>query len=218
MRWNASGFDAQRAKQWFRMVPSQNLPQSKREPLKTCPQCDSGYPDSQISCPTHGLPLNEIRDLKPGMVIRNTYRIIRKLGQGGMGAVYLAQHTLMNEPQALKFLSSELSHDEAFTARFLREVRTLRQIRHKNVVDAGNLEPSEDGTLFFSMEFVDGPDLRAFLNSVKGTGFSVKGTGFSPYIVANKNDGALAPEGSLPVPPRPLHRPPNRRRPRRGPL
>jgi serine/threonine protein kinase len=132
--------------------------------MKTCPQCDSGYPDSHTTCPTHGLPLNEIRDLKPGMVIRNTYRIVRKLGQGGMGAVYLAQHTLMNEPQALKFLSSELSQDQAFTARFLREVRTLRQIRHKNVVDAGNLEPAEDGTLFFSMEFVDGPDLRIFLH------------------------------------------------------
>src|ERR1035438_5343772 len=123
------------AKRWFRMVPSQNLPQSKGESMKTCPRCSTGYPDSHTTCPTHGLPLNEIRDLKPGMVIRNTYRIIRKLGQGGMGAVYLAQHTLMDEPQALKFLSSELSHDEAFTARFLREVRTLRQIRHKNVVD-----------------------------------------------------------------------------------
>ena len=160
--------------------------------MKTCPQCDTGYPDTQTTCPTHGLPLNEIRDLKPGMVIRNTYRIVRKLGQGGMGAVYLAQHTLMNEPQALKFLSSELSQDQAFTARFLREVRTLRQIRHKNVVDAGNLEPAEDGSLFFSMEYVDGPDLRTFLNSVKGTGFS-------PYIQANINARALAPAGSLPI-------------------
>jgi serine/threonine protein kinase len=133
--------------------------------MKTCPQCDTGYPDSHTTCPTHGVLLNEIRDLKPGMIIHQSYRIVRKLGQGGMGAVYLAQHTLMNEPQALKFLSSELSHDEAFTARFLREVRTLRQIRHKNVGDAGNLEPAEDGTLFFSMEFVDGPDLRAFLRN-----------------------------------------------------
>ena len=131
--------------------------------MKHCPQCSTGYPDSHTTCPTHGIALNEILDLKPGMVIHHSYRIIRKLGQGGMGAVYLAQHTLMDEPRALKFLSSELSHDQAFTGRFLREVRTLRQIRHRNVVDCGDLEAAEDGSLFFSMEFVDGPDLRTFL-------------------------------------------------------
>jgi len=133
--------------------------------MKLCPQCETGYADSHVTCPTHGVMLGEIRELRPGMLIRNTYRVVRKLGQGGMGAVYLCEHTLMDEQQALKFLSPELSRDQAFTSRFLREVRTLRQIRHKNVVDAGNLEPAEDGTLFFSMEFVDGPDLRGFLNS-----------------------------------------------------
>jgi serine/threonine-protein kinase len=169
--------------------------------LKTCPQCDTGYPDSHTTCPTHGLLLNEIRDLKPGMVIHQSYRIIRKLGQGGMGAVYLAQHTLMNEPQALKFLSSELSHDEAFTARFLREVRTLRQIRHKNVVDAGNLEPAEDGTLFFSMEYVDGPDLRAFLRDPQSHSAedhaALKGHDFSRAANDPKEAPALAAEGSF---------------------
>jgi serine/threonine protein kinase len=167
--------------------------------MKICPQCDSGYPDSHTTCPTHGLPLNEIRDLKPGMVIRNTYRILRKLGQGGMGAVYLAQHTLMNEPQALKFLSSELSQDHAFTARFLREVRTLRQIRHKNVVDAGNLEPAEDGTLFFSMEFVDGPDLRAFLRDYHPDQTAAS---WVPPVPRFWGPGIppLSPSGALPVP------------------
>src|ERR1017187_4376747 len=164
--------------------------------MKTCPQCSTGYPDSHTTCPTHGLPLNEIRDLKPGMVIRNTYRIIRKLWQGGMGAVYLAQHTLMDEPQALKFLSSELSHDQAFTARFLREVRTLRQIRHKNVVDAGNLEPAEDGTLFFSMEFVDGPDLRAFLHDSS----QYLNTDCHPERSAAEPKDLRLPLCSLPVP------------------
>jgi len=135
------------------------------------------------------------------MVIHQSYRIIRKLGQGGMGAVYLAQHTLMNEPQALKFLSSELSHDEAFTARFLREVRTLRQIRHKNVVDAGNLEPAEDGTLFFSMEYVDGPDLRAFLRDPQSHSAedhaALKGHDFSRAANDPKEAPALAAEGSF---------------------
>jgi serine/threonine protein kinase len=136
--------------------------------MKTCPHCEIGFPDSHTTCPTHGLLLNEIRELKPGMLIRNTYRIVRLIGKGGMGSVYLAQHTLMDEQQALKFLSSELSQDQAFASRFLREVRTLRQVRHKNVVDAGNLEPAEDGTLFFSMEYVDGPDLLGLMHNTTG--------------------------------------------------
>jgi len=130
--------------------------------MKICPRCEAGYPDELTTCPVHGGLLSEIRDLKPGMLVRNTYRIVRKLSQGGMGSVYLAEHILLKEPQVLKFISRELSRDEKWTNRFLREVRTLRQIRHKNVVQAGNLEPAEDGTLFFSMEYVDGPDLHEF--------------------------------------------------------
>ena len=133
--------------------------------MKICPQCETGYHDSHDTCPTHGGMLSEIRDLRPGMLIRDTYRIVRKLGKGGMGAVYLAQHTLMDEPRALKFLSQELSEDENFTARFLREVRTLRQVRNRNVVDCGDPERAEDGALFFSMEYVDGPNLRDFLKT-----------------------------------------------------
>ncbi len=130
--------------------------------MKICPQCEAGYPDELTTCPVHGGLLSEIRDLKPGMLVRDTYRIVRKLNrQGGMGNVYLAQHILLNELQVLKFLPSGLSRDKEWTDRFLREVRTLRQIRHPNVVTAGNLEPAEDGTLFFSMEYVDGPDLMA---------------------------------------------------------
>lgn len=82
-----------------------------------------------------------------------------------MGAVYLAEHTLMKEPRALKFLSPELSVDQDFTSRFLREVRTLRQVRNVNVVDCGDLESAEDDSLFFAMEFVDGPDLGTFLRN-----------------------------------------------------
>jgi len=133
--------------------------------VKTCPHCETGYPDSHTSCPTHGVLLNEIRELKPGMVIHKTYRIVRKLGQGGMGTVYLAEHMHMGEQRALKFLSPDLSRDKALTSRFLREARTLRQVHSRNVVDCGDLEAAEDDSLFFSMEFVDGPDLRDFLDA-----------------------------------------------------
>jgi len=75
---------------------------------------------------------------------------------------------LMDAPRALKFLSHELNNDEAFTRRFLREGRMLRQVRHKNVVDCGDLERAEDERLFFAMEFVDGPDLRGLMHEVGG--------------------------------------------------
>jgi len=166
--------------------------------MKQCPQCDTGYPDSHATCPTHGVLLNEIRDLKPGMLIHKTYRIVRKLGQGGMGSVYLAQHIFMEEPRALKFLSAELSQDEAFTGRFRREVRTLRQLRHNNVVDCGDLEPAEDDSLFFPMEFVDGPDLRRFLHDPRlhsADEISTEGGGgFNPRIQPEESGRALAPD------------------------
>ena len=130
--------------------------------MKLCPQCEAGYPNELNTCPLHGGLLSPLRELKPGMMIRNTYRIQRKISEGNMAQIYLAQHVLLNEAQVLKFLSPELSSDKAWTSRFLREVRAMRQIRHKNVVRAGNLEPAEDGTLFFSMEYVEGLDLHEF--------------------------------------------------------
>jgi serine/threonine protein kinase len=136
--------------------------------MKICPQCDTGYPDNALNCPIHGGLLSEIIDLRPGMLIRKTYRIERLLGKGGMGSVYLARHELMDAPRALKFLSHELNNDEAFTRRFLREGRMLRQVRHKNVVDCGDLERAEDERLFFAMEFVDGPDLRGLMHHAGG--------------------------------------------------
>jgi serine/threonine protein kinase len=74
----------------------------------------------------------------------------------------------MDAPRALKFLSHELNNDEAFTRRFMREGRMLRQVRHKNVVDCGDLERAEDERLFFAMEFVDGPDLRGLMHQAGG--------------------------------------------------
>ncbi len=133
--------------------------------MKYCPECKTGFAESTEFCPVHRTLLNEIIDLKTGMLIRNSYQIIRKLGEGGMGAVYLARQILMDEPRAIKFLARQWARDEGFTDRFRREARMLRQVRHKNVVDSGDLELAEDGSLFFSMEFVDGPDLRDLINA-----------------------------------------------------
>jgi serine/threonine-protein kinase len=75
--------------------------------MKTCPLCDSKYPNHQTNCETDGAMLIESRDLEPGTVVRSKYRIVRLLGRGGMGTVYLAEHILLGRQRALKFMSSE---------------------------------------------------------------------------------------------------------------
>lgn len=136
--------------------------------MKICPQCENGYPDRAAACPIHGGPLTEIRNLRPGMLVAGIYRIIRRLGAGSVGTVYLAAHLRKDQSVVLKFLTSELSRDEAFSARFKRAAQTLSEVRHKSIVPVGGLERAEDDTLFFPMDYVDGPNLREVLSVAPG--------------------------------------------------
>jgi serine/threonine protein kinase len=131
--------------------------------MKTCPLCETTYPNQQTNCPIDGARLIESRNLEPGTVIRGKYRIVRVLGRGGMGTVYLAEHILLGHPRALKFISAELSQDAAFLRRFRREAQAAIKLRHPNIVEVVDLDQAEDGSPYIAMEFVDGPDLRRAL-------------------------------------------------------
>ncbi|MEA2271873.1 MAG: hypothetical protein QOI98_581, partial [Solirubrobacteraceae bacterium] len=90
------------------------------------------------------------------------YRVERVLGRGGMSVVYLAEHPRLKNMVALKLLAPTLAEDDLFRERLLRESRLAASLNHPNVIpvfDTGE----EDGVLFVSMRFVDGPDLRALL-------------------------------------------------------
>jgi len=136
--------------------------------MKTCPVCDTDYSDERATCPTDGAMLIVSQELAPGSLIRGKYRIVRKLGQGGMGVVYLAEDILLGVTVALKFLAGDLGKDPKFIKRFRTEARTAYQLRHPNIVDVTNLDQAEDGTLFIAMEFVPGPSLRAALEGSHG--------------------------------------------------
>jgi WD40 repeat protein/predicted Ser/Thr protein kinase len=107
--------------------------------------------------------LIESRDLEPGSAVRGKYRIVRILGRGGMGTVYLAQHILLDEPRALKFMSPEFSRDAKFLKRFRMEAKAASGLHHPNVVGVVDLDQAEDGSPFIAMEYVQGRDLRAAL-------------------------------------------------------
>ncbi len=90
------------------------------------------------------------------------YRLTALLGRGGMSAVYLAEDRRLGRKVALKLLARELSEDERFRRRFLRESRLAASIDHSNIVpiyEAGEA----DGALYIAMRHVDGADLRELL-------------------------------------------------------
>jgi serine/threonine protein kinase len=136
--------------------------------MKTCPVCDTPFSDQHITCPTDGAMLITSHEFVPGNLVRNKYRIVRKIGQGGMGVVYLAEHILLGGQIALKFLGSDLSHNPQFIKRFRQEARVAYQLRHPNIVEVSDLDQDEEGNLFIAMEFVAGPSLRAVIFKAAG--------------------------------------------------
>jgi hypothetical protein len=132
--------------------------------MKTCPVCDTDYPDQHNTCPTDGAVLIVSHELAAGSLVRGKYRITRKLGQGGMGVVYQAEHILLGGRVALKFLTGDLGKDPKFIKRFRMEARAAYQLRHPNIVEVTDLDQAEDGSLFIAMEYVEGPSLRAVLD------------------------------------------------------
>jgi len=101
-----------------------------------------------------------------GLVVGN-YVILDKLGQGGMGYVYKAEHRRMGRQVALKVLPSAMARSKDAVARFQREVRAAAQLNHPNIVTAYDADEAE-GVHFLVMECVDGSDLAA-LAPARGT-------------------------------------------------
>ncbi len=87
------------------------------------------------------------------------YRLLRPLGRGGMGVVFLARHAVMNRLMALKILPAEASKDSRRIERFKEEARASAKLEHPNIVQAFDFSES-DGKLFIVMEYIEGVDLH----------------------------------------------------------
>jgi eukaryotic-like serine/threonine-protein kinase len=87
------------------------------------------------------------------------YRLTRRIGAGGMGEVYLAEHRLLKRPCAVKVIRPERAGDPRVLERFEREVRATARLTHPNTVEIYDYGHADDGTFYYVMEYLDGPNL-----------------------------------------------------------
>jgi len=142
-----------------------------------CPQCEFDNPDDTIYCghcaaplkPSAKIPFAQTETLRApreelttGSTFAGKYQIIEELGKGGMGRVYKALDTEVNEKVALKLIKPEVALDRETIERFRNELKLARKIRHKNVCQMFDLNTSE-GTYYITMEYVSGQDLKGLI-------------------------------------------------------
>src|SRR5437773_2096902 len=133
--------------------------------VKICPVCATQYRDDVRFCPNDGQTLRSsgpTHDLV-GQVLADRYHIMKKLGEGGMGQVYLAEHVKMGRRSAIKVMNPSMVHDPEAVARFNREAANASRISDSHVCAIYDFGETEDGLIYLAMEFVEGEPLTELL-------------------------------------------------------
>ena len=99
-----------------------------------------------------------------GRVLGDRYRVLSRLGQGGMGSIYLAEHVTLGKRMAVKVLRPEYSHDAELVDRFQHEARAASQIGQENIVEVFDFGHTPEGEAYFVMEALDGESLARILH------------------------------------------------------
>ena len=137
--------------------------------MKVCPVCGTEYGMEAAFCSRDRSPLRtvggeELPDLV-GQLVGERYQVERRLGEGGMGQVYLARHLLIGRACALKVMRQALSTDPDAVTRFNREATSASRIAHPNVCTVYDFGLTAEGLVYLAMEYVDGQTLRALLDA-----------------------------------------------------
>lgn len=106
----------------------------------------------------------DTEELAPGTIIAGKYEILRLIGCGGVGEVYLAKDQHIERLAAIKLLSKELSNDQEHRARFSRESRTISALNHPNIITVYEIGTFGE-QLFIATEYIEGKTLREIVNN-----------------------------------------------------
>ncbi len=120
---------------------------------------------SERFCPKDGSALRsaDVHADLVGQVVAERYHVLQKLGEGGMGQVYLAEHVRMARRCAVKVMSPNLTRDPDAVSRFNREAANASRITHPNVAAIYDFGETLDGLIYLAMEFVDGEPLTKLI-------------------------------------------------------
>ena len=134
---------------------------------KICPTCGTEYPANERFCPRDGTALRSqggSTDLV-GSIVAERYHVMKKLGEGGMGQVYLAEHVKMGRKSALKVMNPGMVNDADAISRFNREAANASRINHPNVAGIYDFGETSDGLIYLAMEFIEGQSLTALVEA-----------------------------------------------------
>ncbi len=145
-----------------------------------CPKCKAENPDTVKFCGECGTQLTPAKEtpiptqtleaakeeLTTGSTFAGRYQIIEELGKGGMGKVYKVLDKEVKAKIALKLIKPEIASDKKTIERFRNELKTARDISHKNICRMYDLN-KEEGSYYITMEYVSGEDLKSFIRRAR---------------------------------------------------
>jgi eukaryotic-like serine/threonine-protein kinase len=132
--------------------------------LKRCTHCGVTVRADRLMCPADGHLLVPVSDPRIGRVVAGHYRLVERLGSGGIGTVYRARHRVVGREVAVKFLRPELAHQPEHRARLQREAQIVGQLHHEHIVSLIDFADTEGEQLVLVMEYLRGRTLAAAID------------------------------------------------------
>ncbi len=139
-----------------------------------CPRCGKVQEEEGRYCPLCGYDVSLVKRVTKtgpqswiGKVIDKRYRVLKVIGEGGMGVVYQVSHVVMEKVMAMKVLRPELIKNERQVQRFQKEIRVLSKLSNIHTISVFDCGETDDGSLFIVMEYLQGYDLEWLLQKEK---------------------------------------------------
>lgn len=141
--------------------------------MAKCPHCNAEHPDGLLVCPNTQALISQVqRNTDPmiGQKLEEKYLIQDKLGEGGMGAVYVGEHLMMKRRVAIKTLLPQFVKNQNAVQRFQREAQAASNIGHPNIITIHDLGQTPEQMLYIVMELLEGQDLGQLIRALKKQG------------------------------------------------